>query len=1495
MLLLCQTRMHLMEAGSRRILLFSVPLTLLIMAIVYYSFNSGRDIAFRYSPLIDAAIKIKLEATTGHLWFEEAISGDRSIDIDTVWAHFDKSLWYAHVMLEGGKNGDTVIMPLDNPDLRQQIDQTIVDLQKFRHMAQQRWDAQSTSAIGSDIDQQFDQAFIAFNLAVDHVETALQQVINDDLHTFKLMQLLLAALILMVGIVIVSLLLRYNTRINKHLLTLFKQEERLRITLSSIGDAVIVTDTHGTVTYINPVAIQLTGWTSLQALGQPLTKVFNIVDAYTLESVNNPVKRVLDTGSIVGLDNHTKLIAKDGSEYHIADSAAPMRNPAGDISGVVLVFRDITEERTLFSELESSQAMIKALLNTVPDMIWLKDTQGSYLACNTKFEEMYGAKEHEIIGKTDFDFVSHELATFFRHNDAKALHAGGSTVNEESLTFANDGHVEQVETIKTPMKDNHGHLVGILGVARDVTNYKKSLEQLKQSEARLKEAQVYAKIGYWELLPDQKTAVWSDQMCALFGLVENAKADPQTLCNVMNKSDIDTFMASVKECILTGREHHVEYRIIRPKDGEERWIECRGQLITNSAGEVQKIAGFIQDITERKKAEDTLRKSEATIQNKLKAILEPDADIGALSLSDIIDAEALQSLMDDFYDLTGMLGAVLDIEGNILVSVGWQDICTQFHRCHPQTRKNCIESDAVLTHNVEHNTFKEYNCKNNMYEMVAPIVIGGKHLGNVFIGQFFYQDKIPDVEIFRQQAHQYGFDEKAYLAALDKVPRFTRDEVAHGMRFYTKLTDIISASSFSAIKQSRLLAEREKAQERLQLFSRVFSDTHEGIMITDAKQQILDINPAFTQITGYSRGDIIGNTPNILSSGKQSPQFYALMWHTVSENGYWQGEVWNRTKQGQLYAELLTISSLTNSQNEVTHYVGMFSDITNSKLQQDQLNLMAHYDVLTKLPNRALFVDRFQQSIAHSMRTGHQLAVCFLDLDDFKPVNDNYGHDVGDRLLIEVANRISACIREEDTVSRQGGDEFAILLNDIKSASQYEVTIDRIHKALAEPYIIDDIQHRITVSSGLTLYPADNGDIDTLLRHADHAMYQSKLTGKNRSRLYSADSDQLIIQKNHHLEEIQQAFANHEFQLYYQPKVNMVSGHVFGVEALIRWNHPQKGLTSPGDFLPFIDGTALEIDIGEWVINQALQQLDDWQKQGIKLEISVNISSNHLRTPTFVAHLEDSLSQYPNNNAQYLQLEILESSAFGDINTINHIIEECQNRLGVSFALDDFGTGYSSLTHLRSLPVNTIKIDQSFVRDILDDPSDYSIIEGVIALTKSFDRNVIAEGVETTNHGLLLLLMGCEQAQGYGIAKPMPAKDFLPWLSNYIPNKSWRIGGNQNHSNKQTSLDIFKLITAQWREKFAKKILSSADEGIPWPILDEQTCQCGNWIRREKQGQLFESQYIQLFEQHHSKIHFIADGIKHQYLHGHLDAACESLVDLDLAFDDVDNTVSLCQ
>ncbi len=565
----------------------------------------------------------------------------------------------------------------------------------------------------------------------------------------------------------------------------------------------------------------------------------------------------------------------------------------------------------------------------------------------------------------------------------------------------------------------------------------------------------------------------------------------------------------------------------------------------------------------------------------------------------------------------------------------------------------------------------------------------------------------------------------------------------------------------------------KKTAKELELSYRVFSNTGEGILITETDGRIIEVNPAFSKITGYLSEEIIGQNTRILKSGKHELPFYKSMWQSLVEQGHWYGEVWNRKKSGELFAELLDISALKDTDGNTLNYVGIFSDITRSKEQQKELEVMAHYDPLTKLPNRVLFSDRFLQAMAHSKRSESLLAICFLDLDNFKRVNDSYGHHIGDQLLIAVAGRIKSNLREEDTVSRQGGDEFALLLGDIEHINQAESLLCRIIETLSQPYDFDGQTIKVSASLGVTLYPSDEGDIDTLLRHADQAMYQAKVEGKNRYQLFDPSDEMQMIQRHHQLDEIKQALANDEFKLYYQPKVDMDTQEVYGAEALIRWIHPEKGLIPPLDFLPFIEGTELEVDIGDWVINEALSQIKRWQKQGLTLEVSVNIASHHLQSTDFFKRLHDALAKYPEVRPQDLQLEILESSALGDLGNISDIIKSCQDGLGVSIALDDFGTGYSSLTHLRSLSANIIKIDQTFVRDMLEDKNDLALIEGIIALAKAFDCKVIAEGVETAAHGKLLQQIGCHCIQGYGIAKPMPAGAIVEWTGQYKVDASW--------------------------------------------------------------------------------------------------------------------------
>ena len=900
-----------MEAGSRKILFFSIFVTLLTLAIVYYSFYTGRNIAERYAPLVDATMEIKLEATIAHLWFEEAISGDRTVDVEVIWSHLDQSEWYAQAMLDGGVNDEGTFIALAEPSLRIQIEETIEGIHHFRQIAQQRWDTQSTSGIGSKIDQQFDQAFLEFNLSADEVETALQKVMKKDLQTFKFMEQMLMILILILGAVITGLLLRYNTRQYQTNLVLQSSEEQqkksslyVRSLIESSLDPLVTISIEGKITDVNAAAEHVTGC------------------------------------------NREKLIGSNFSSY--------------------------------FTEPEKSN-----------------------LGYREAFEKGF---------VTDYPLT-------IRHKD---------------------GHVTDVLYNASVYRDHLGEVEGVFAAARDIT-------------------------------------------------------------------------------------------------------------------------------------------------------------------------------------------------------------------------------------------------------------------------------------------------------------------------------------------------DRKQAEEKLKLAASVFSHAREGITITDATGTILEVNDTFIQTTGYSREEAIGQNPRILQSGRQSPEFYADMWKALLEEGYWYGEVWNRRKNGEVYAEMKTISAVRDAHDVTTHYVALCTDITPMKEHQEQLERIAHYDILTSLPNRSLLADRLSQAMLQCSRHDQSLAVVFLDLDGFKDVNDAHGHDVGDELLIALSIRMKEALREGDTLARFGGDEFVAVLTDLAQVEDCEPVLERFLLAASEPVTVGEVVLNVSASIGVTIYPQDSVDADQLMRHADQAMYVAKESGKNRYHLFDTAQDDAVKVQRESLEAIRRALDNHQFVFHYQPKVNMKTGTVIGVEALIRWQHPMRGLLNPNEFLPIIENHAMMIEIGEWVIDTALTQISQWQDIGLNLPIStsVNIAAVQLQQADFTASLTSLLAAHPDVDPRYLELEVLETSALDDVDHVSEIMNACM-ALGVNFSLDDFGTGYSSLTYLRRLPASLIKIDQTFVRDMLVDSDDLAIVEGVIGLAKSFKRDVIAEGVETIEHGTALLKLGCDLAQGYGIARPMPAGDIPGWVGEWKPDDAWK-------------------------------------------------------------------------------------------------------------------------
>ncbi len=450
----------------------------------------------------------------------------------------------------------------------------------------------------------------------------------------------------------------------------------------------------------------------------------------------------------------------------------------------------------------------------------------------------------------------------------------------------------------------------------------------------------------------------------------------------------------------------------------------------------------------------------------------------------------------------------------------------------------------------------------------------------------------------------------------------------------------------------------------------------------------------------------------------------------------------------------------------------LMMDVIERKRTEDQIEHLAYHDALTQLPNRVLLTDRLQQAMAQTRRDQKQLAVCYLDLDGFKVINDTHGHRQGDLVLIEVARYLKNCVRAGDTVARFGGDEFVLLLGDLADVAECEHTLRRVITTLQNPFEAADQPMLLSASLGVTLYPDDDSDPDTLIRHADQAMYAAKQAGGNRYQLFDAAHDRRARCYRDNVQRIREGLAAGEFRLYYQPKVDMRLGVVVGAEALIRWQHPDEGLLPPAWFIPTVETSDLVVPVGQWVISEALRQMAAWAAQDLILPVSVNLSARHLQQPGFVAWLWELLAGYPTVQPEWLELEILETAALEDMAAISRLIEGCQ-QLGVRFALDDFGTGYSSLTYLKHLAVRLLKIDQSFVRDMLVDNEALAIVQGVIGLATAFRREVIAEGVESIDHGRRLIQLGCNLAQGYQIARPMPPDQIPAWIADWNPPGAW--------------------------------------------------------------------------------------------------------------------------
>jgi two-component system CheB/CheR fusion protein len=530
-------------------------------------------------------------------------------------------------------------------------------------------------------------------------------------------------------------------------------------------------------------------------------------------------------------------------------------------------------------------------------------------------------------------------------------------------------------------------------------------------------------------------------------------------------------------------------------------------------------------------------------------------------------------------------------------------------------------------------------------------------------------------------------------------------------------------------------------------------------VVTDAHQKILTVNSAFTQVTGYEAEEAIGQTPKMLSSGKQDASFYKSMWGHLETHGWWQGEVWNKRKSGDIYPEWLTINAVHDPEGNIINYVGIFSDISVVKESQRKVEFLATHDELTGLPNRALFLDRLRQAIAHAERGENSFAVLFIDLDNFKVINDSMGHAAGDDLLKEISARLRDCVRGGDTVARFGGDEFALLIEEA-TVAEAEMTAHRISDAMLRPHAIGRQNVYPGASIGICLYPNDGLDPETLLKNADSAMYQAKDGGKRAHHFFTDELKRIADERLRLETELRGAIERDELFLLYQPQVDMASGRLVGVEALARWQHPTEGLISPSKFIPLAEKTGIIDRLGEWVAMTACKQMAEWVKHGHEIpRVSINVSPYQFRRSNIPALMLRLLSQHK-LDAGRVMVELTESALAEDTEQAHQMLQELK-ALGIKLSIDDFGTGYSSLAYLRRLPIHELKIAQHFVVDIATNADAQAIAKTILLMAQALGFSVVAEGIETAEQLDVLRGAGCDIGQGYLFAHPLSSKELL--------------------------------------------------------------------------------------------------------------------------------------
>lgn len=948
----------------------------------------------------------------------------------------------------------------------------------------------------------------------------------------------------------------------------------------------------------------------------------------------------------------------------------------------------------------SATASVRAMMENTDDFIYFKDRNHVFTGASQTLVSITDPSEHwtDLIGKSDYDVFPEAHADAYYRLE-KQVFAGLPAVQEVQAYVTKDGQMGWVDNRKYPITNAAGQVIGLFGIARDITDLKRTQEALADSEHRFK--------TIFEQLPSvavqgydrhRRVIYWNRASETLYGYTREQALGRQLEDLIIPAPMRNAVISAVDAWTQGGPAITSAELTLQTADGMPVEVYSSHVMLHGRHGEPEMYCIDI-DIAERKKAEHALRVSEAFLHTVI---------------DEIPDPLVLKDHNGDF------------LLGNLAVA-----------RLYGTT------PDAMV----------------------------GKHDGDFGVppelADFFRQNVL---DIMAKGETQVVFEDSRDAATGHirhyrsiKKPFKSVDGDNQILVLAQDITDVIQAQRQVAESEQRLQQVLEITREGIWDWhvptGKVFHNRQWYQSLLYSEEEVPDTLEAFEALVHPDDRQLVFDRIASLLKGVSAA--YHSEHRLVRKDGK---HIWVQDR-GQVVER--------DAQGQPVRVVGSLADISFQKEHQHYLEKIAHYDPLTGLPNRVLLADRMHQAMVQSKRRGLKLAVAYLDLDGFKSVNDQYGHTVGDQFLSALAIQFKAMMREGDTIARLGGDEFVAVFVDLQDTHDSVTLITRLLQVASRQIQLDDLALNVSASVGVSFYPQpDEADADQLLRQADQAMYHAKLAGKNRYHLFDADHDRNLRVRNETVERVRLALANQEFVLHYQPQVNLRAGTVIGVEALIRWQHPEKGLLPPGRFLPDIEGHEVSVALGEWVLETALWQIETWADAGLDLSVCVNVSAYQLQQPDFSARLKARMRSHPKVPRHHLELEVLETTALDELDAVADVIRECA-AMGIGFALDDFGTGYSSLTYLKRLPAQVLKVDQSFVRDMLDDPEDRAIVEGVLGLARAFGRRAVAEGAETPAHCKLLVQVGCDLAQGYGIARPMPSAQVQAWVASWPPDPGW--------------------------------------------------------------------------------------------------------------------------